>query len=45
MKTLIFGCGYVGMALAEQLVEQGHEVIGVRRSQPAGEEEKGIRFL
>lgn len=32
MRVLIVGCGYVGMALGRELVEQGHEVFGLRRS-------------
>ena len=31
MRALVVGCGYVGLALARELVAQGHEVIGVRR--------------
>ncbi len=31
-RTVIVGCGYVGCALAAELVEAGHEVTGVRRS-------------
>ena len=31
-KILIVGCGYVGSVLMQQLVEQGHEVWGLRRS-------------
>lgn len=31
MRTLIVGCGYVGTALGELLVGQGHEVWGLRR--------------
>ena len=32
MRVLIVGCGYVGVALGVELVRQGHEVFGVRRS-------------
>ncbi len=32
MKTLIIGCGYVGLPLGAELVRQGHEVFGVRRT-------------
>ena len=32
MRVLILGCGYVGLPLGEELVRQGHEVFGVRRS-------------
>ena len=28
----VLGCGYVGLALGEVLVESGHDVVGVRRS-------------
>ena len=31
-RRLIAGCGYVGTALAERWVRQGHEVFGLRRS-------------
>jgi nucleoside-diphosphate-sugar epimerase len=32
MRALIIGCGYVGMPLGAELVRQGHEVFGLRRS-------------
>lgn len=32
MRILIAGCGYVGLPLATELVRQGHEVFGLRRS-------------
>src|SRR2546430_10041388 len=32
MRTLIVGCGYVGMALGKELARQGHEVSGLRRT-------------
>src|SRR2546426_3922774 len=32
MRVLIVGCGYVGLALGAELVRQGHEVLGMRRS-------------
>jgi nucleoside-diphosphate-sugar epimerase len=32
MRTVILGCGYVGLELGRQLAERGHEVTGVRRS-------------
>lgn len=35
MRVLIAGCGYVGSALAELLVEDGHEVWGMRRNPAA----------
>jgi nucleoside-diphosphate-sugar epimerase len=35
MRVLIIGCGYVGMPLGAELVKQGHEVFGLRRSSGA----------
>ena len=32
MRVLIVGCGYVGLPLSAELVKQGHEVFGLRRS-------------
>ncbi|WP_255191780.1 SDR family oxidoreductase [Natronobeatus ordinarius] len=32
MRVAILGCGYVGLELGRQLLEAGHEPIGVRRS-------------
>ncbi|MCA9536639.1 MAG: NAD-dependent epimerase/dehydratase family protein [Myxococcales bacterium] len=32
MRVLIAGCGYVGSALATQLVQAGHSVFGLRRT-------------
>ncbi len=32
MRVVILGCGYVGLELGRQLREEGHEVVGVRRS-------------
>lgn len=34
MRVLIVGCGYVGLPLGKELVRQGHEVFGLRRSRP-----------
>jgi len=47
MRVLIIGCGYVGMALGAELVKQGHEVFGLRRSTGAEAEFKsaGIKLL
>jgi nucleoside-diphosphate-sugar epimerase len=33
MRVVILGCGYVGLALGRQLLADGHEVAGVRRSE------------
>jgi nucleoside-diphosphate-sugar epimerase len=38
MRTLIVGCGYIGLPLGAELVRLGHEVFGLRRS-PAAESE------
>ena len=35
MRTLIAGCGYVGLQLGLELVRGGHEVWGMRRSEEA----------
>src|SRR5215467_2240058 len=35
MRVLIVGCGYVGLPLGAELVRQGHEVFGMRRSATA----------
>ena len=47
MRVLIVGCGYVGMALAERLVREGHEVTAWRRrgavDAPAGL--SGVRWV
>jgi len=47
MRTLIVGCGYVGTALGRELVRQGHEVMGLRRTVDGDEELKaaGITLL
>lgn len=47
MRVLIVGCGYVGLPLGAELVRQGHEVFGTRRSADAGTELKsdGIQPL
>lgn len=47
MRVLIVGCGYVGIPLGAELVRQGHEVFGLRRSAEGGEELKiaGIQPL
>jgi nucleoside-diphosphate-sugar epimerase len=40
MRILIVGCGYVGTALGAVLVEQGHDVFGLRRSATGADELK-----
>jgi nucleoside-diphosphate-sugar epimerase len=47
MRVLIVGCGYVGMPLGAELVKQGHEVFGLRRSMGGGADFKsaGIKPL
>jgi len=35
MRTLIVGCGYLGMAVGKELVRHGHEVFGLRRTKMA----------
>jgi len=42
MRTLIVGCGYIGMALGKELVGLGHEVFGLRRTEVAEDELKAI---
>src|SRR6266404_5205626 len=45
MRVLIVGCGYVGLPLGAELVRQGHEVFGMRRTTEGDVELKaaGIR--
>ena len=38
MRVLIVGCGYVGLPLGVELMKQGHEVFGLRRSGTAEHE-------
>ena len=47
MRVLIVGCGYVGLPLGAELVRQGHEVFGLRRSAEGGDELRtaGLRPL
>ena len=48
MRVLIVGCGYVGLPLGAELVRQGHEVFGLRRSSSDNEGElkaAGIQLL
>ncbi len=42
MKALVVGCGYVGMALGAELVRQGHEVHGLRRTHNGGEQMRAL---
>ena len=39
-KCLVVGCGYVGLPLGKELVRQGHDVFGLRRSVLAAAEMK-----
>ncbi len=32
MRTLIIGCGFVGLRLAKELIERGHQVVGTSKS-------------
>ena len=45
MRVLIVGCGYVGLPLGAELVRQGHEVFGLRRSAPGELQAAGIKPL
>jgi nucleoside-diphosphate-sugar epimerase len=45
MQVLIIGCGYVGMALASQLLRMGHVVFGLRRSPTSAEMLPGLKWL
>jgi hypothetical protein len=42
MRVLIVGCGYVGLPLGRELVRQGHEVLGLRRSTVADAELRAV---
>ncbi len=35
MRVLIVGCGYLGLSVGSELVRQGHQVFGIRRSPDA----------
>ena len=37
-RVLIVGCGYIGLPLGHTLVEQGHQVFGLRRSEAGAAE-------
>ena len=45
MRILIVGCGYVGVPLGAELVRQGHEVFGLRRSPDADEHLKAAGIV
>jgi len=47
MRTLIIGCGYIGLPLGAELVRQGHEVIGIGRNAEgrADLKEAGIKAM
>jgi nucleoside-diphosphate-sugar epimerase len=45
MRVLIVGCGYVGLPLGVELVRQGHDVFGLRRSAPGELRTAGITPL
>lgn len=47
VRVLIIGCGYVGLPLGAELVRQGHEVFGLRRSAAAEPEfnAAGVKLL
>lgn len=45
MRVLIIGCGYVGLPLGTELVKQGHEVFGLRRTDSADLKAAGITPL
>jgi nucleoside-diphosphate-sugar epimerase len=42
MRILIVGCGYVGFPLGQELVRQGHEVFGLRRSALAADQMQAV---
>jgi nucleoside-diphosphate-sugar epimerase len=45
MRVLVVGCGYVGLPLAVELKRRGHEVFGLRRSNPESLQPAGITPL
>jgi len=47
MHVAILGCGYVGLELGRQLLDRGHDVVGVRRSDAglAAIEEVGLQAV
>ena len=44
-RVLIVGCGYVGLAAGAELVRQGHEVWGLRRSSAANAELRDVGIV
>ena len=44
MRVLIVGCGYVGLPLAAELAQRGHEVFGLRRSTSTDDTLKAARI-
>jgi len=42
MRTLIIGCGYIGLPLGAELVKQGHEVVGIGRGIESRTDVKGL---
>jgi len=44
MRVVVLGCGYVGIELGRQLVDRGHDVVGVRRSAPGLDAIEGAGF-
>ncbi len=45
MKTLVAGCGYVGVAVGTELARSGHEVFGLRRSDTGTDELKAAGII
>ncbi len=47
MRTVIVGCGYVGLELGRQLAAEGHDVVGVRRSESGlrAVQDEGLRAM
>lgn len=45
MRTLIIGCGYVGIALGSELVRLGHQVFGLRRTADSNSELKAAGIV
>jgi nucleoside-diphosphate-sugar epimerase len=44
MRVVVLGCGYVGIELGRQLVDRGHDVVGVRRSESGMDAIEGAGF-